>query len=80
MRRITDAHQVGADFVTLSPVPAYPKPPSAAHLGWSVLRVIAQAAMPVYLLGGMTADHLEKSPAIGAPRHRRISGYGLGRG
>lgn len=69
------AHQVGADFVTLSPVLPTQSHPGAAHLGWErAEELIAQAAMPVYLLGGMTADHLEKARAIGAQGIAGISG------
>ena len=69
------AHEVGADFVTLSPVMPTRSHPGAAHLGWErAEELIAQATMPVYLLGGMTADHLEKAQAIGAQGIAGISG------
>ncbi|MEH6498026.1 MAG: thiamine phosphate synthase [Pseudoalteromonas distincta] len=69
------AHQVGADFVTLSPVMPTRSHPDAAHLGWErAEELIAQATMPVYLLGGMTAGDLDKASAIGAQGIAGISG------
>jgi thiamine monophosphate synthase len=69
------AHEVGADFVTLSPVLPTQSHPGAAHLGWErAEELIAQAAMPVYLLGGRTTDHLETARSIGAQGIAGISG------
>lgn len=69
------AHQIGADFVTLSPVMPTRSHPGAAHLGWErAEELIAQATMPVYLLGGMTAGDLDKASAIGAQGIAGISG------
>lgn len=64
------AARAGADFVTLSPVLPTLSHPGAPTLGWEKFDALAaQAAMPVYALGGMTRAHLDV-----ARRHRA---YGI---
>ncbi|KWF60011.1 thiamine phosphate synthase [Burkholderia pseudomultivorans] len=64
------AARAGADFVTLSPVLPTLSHPGAPTLGWAQLGAwAAQAAMPVYALGGMTPAHLDDA--------RRHHAYGI---
>ncbi|KWF22020.1 thiamine phosphate synthase [Burkholderia pseudomultivorans] len=64
------AARAGADFVTLSPVLPTLSHPGAPTLGWAQFDAwAAQAAMPVYALGGMTPAHLDDA--------RRHHAYGI---
>ncbi|HEF5784429.1 thiamine-phosphate phosphorylase [Burkholderia multivorans] len=64
------AARAGADFVTLSPVLPTLSHPGAPTLGWAQFGTwAAQAAMPVYALGGMTHAHLDEA--------RRHHAYGI---
>ncbi|MET3619048.1 thiamine phosphate synthase [Burkholderia ambifaria] len=61
------AARAGVDFVTLSPVLPTLSHPGAPTLGWTRFAVLAaQAAMPVYALGGMTRAHLDDARRHGA--------------
>ncbi|HDS1735678.1 Nudix family hydrolase [Pseudomonas sp. BP8] len=61
------AEQMGVDFVTLSPVQATQTHPEALPLGWDEAeRLIASAGRPVFLLGGVAADHRERAWQVGA--------------
>ncbi|KAA0694936.1 8-oxo-dGTP diphosphatase MutT [Halopseudomonas laoshanensis] len=69
------ANDIGADFVTLSPVLPTQSHPGAAHLGWDrAAELAAMANMPVYLLGGLSLDDLERAQEIGAQGIAGISG------
>ncbi|MGB0134071.1 Nudix family hydrolase [Dokdonella sp.] len=51
---ISHAAAIGADFVTLSPIEPTASHPGSVSLGWQrASALIAQAPMPVYVLGGM---------------------------
>ncbi len=51
------AQQLGVDYALLSPVLATASHPDAATLGWPEFNALAASAtLPVYALGGMTAD------------------------
>ncbi|AOJ15343.1 thiamine phosphate synthase [Burkholderia vietnamiensis] len=70
------AARVGADFVTLSPVLPTLSHPGAPTLGWSAFAALAaQAAMPVYALGGMTRAHLDDARRHGAYGVAGIRGF-----
>ncbi|WP_322022584.1 thiamine phosphate synthase [Burkholderia sp. BCC1977] len=61
------AARAGVDFVTLSPVLPTLSHPGAPTLGWAQFAALAaQAAMPVYALGGMTRAHLDDARRHGA--------------
>ena len=61
------AAALGADFATLSPVNATASHPGAAPLGWQrFARLVADACLPVYALGGVGPDDLERARAAGA--------------
>ncbi|CAM4003527.1 putative thiamine-phosphate synthase 2 [Pseudomonas reidholzensis] len=61
------AEQMGVDFFTLSPVQATQTHPEAVPLGWEEAeRLIETASRPVFLLGGVGADHRERAWQVGA--------------
>jgi 8-oxo-dGTP diphosphatase len=61
------AATLDADFATLSPVCATASHPDAEPLGWKRLADwIADARLPVYALGGVGPDDLERAHAAGA--------------
>ena len=64
---LAHAARIGADFVTLSPVAATTSHPHAQPIGWEIAaRWIAEAALPVYVLGGMREDDIVHAHAVGA--------------
>ncbi|VBB16272.1 thiamine phosphate synthase [Burkholderia stabilis] len=70
------AARAGADFVTLSPVLPTLSHPGAPTLGWTRFDALAaQAAMPVYALGGMTHAHLDDARRHGAYGVAGIRGF-----
>ncbi|HHT8994050.1 MULTISPECIES: thiamine phosphate synthase [Burkholderia] len=70
------AAQAGADFVTLSPVLPTLSHPGAPTLGWTRFDMLAaQAAMPVFALGGMTRAHLDDARRHGAYGIAGIRGF-----
>ena len=69
------AQQLGCDFVVLSPLAATASHPSAKPLGWTVFADwVRQAGQPVYALGGMRLEDVEKAKAAGAQGIAGISG------
>ena len=70
------AARAGADFVTLSPVLPTLSHPGAPTLGWARLGALAaEAAMPVFALGGMTRTHLDEARRHGAYGIAGIRGF-----
>ncbi|RQR37168.1 MULTISPECIES: thiamine phosphate synthase [unclassified Burkholderia] len=70
------AARAGVDFVTLSPVLPTLSHPGAPTLGWTQFAALAaQAAMPVYALGGMTRAHLDDARRHGAYGVAGIRGF-----
>ncbi|MFT6463633.1 8-oxo-dGTP diphosphatase MutT [Halopseudomonas sp.] len=69
------ANDIGADFVTLSPLRPTQSHSGAAHLGWErAAELVAMTNMPVYLLGGLSPDDLDRAQGIGAQGIAGISG------
>jgi 8-oxo-dGTP diphosphatase len=61
------AEELGLDFVALGPVLDTPSHPDAKTLGWDGFASLASgAALPVYAIGGMRPDLLEKARTLGA--------------
>lgn len=61
------ANNLGFDFVVLSPVLPTRSHPGATHLGWQSFALItANSAIPVYALGGLCCDDMEKAWQHGA--------------
>lgn len=61
------AARIGADFATLAPVLPTASHPGASTLGWDAARaLIAQAHLPVYVLGGLHPADIATARAGGA--------------
>jgi len=61
------ANDLGLDFVVLSPVLPTRSHPDAASLGWEAFATMAEnSAIPVYALGGLSCDDMEKAWQHGA--------------
>ncbi len=61
------AARLGADFATLSPVNPTASHPEAAPLGWErFAQLVADARLPIYALGGVVPDDLDRARAAGA--------------
>ena len=61
------AAKIGADFATLSPVCATASHPGAEPIGWDrFAQLVADARLPVYALGGVGPDDLQRACAAGA--------------
>jgi 8-oxo-dGTP diphosphatase len=61
------AQRIGADFATLAPVAPTPTHADTAPLGWEAFAaLVADAAIPVYALGGMRTDDIDRARARGA--------------
>jgi 8-oxo-dGTP diphosphatase len=61
------AARLGADFATLSPVNPTASHPEATPLGWErFAQLVADARLPVYALGGVGPDDLQRARAAGA--------------
>lgn len=71
------AANLGADFATLSPVCATASHPDAAPLGWRrFAQLVAGARLPVYALGGVGPDDLDRARAAGAQGVAGIRAFG----
>ena len=61
------AVRLGADFATLAPVCATASHPGAMALGWERFAALAaDAQLPVYALGGVGPDDLQRARDAGA--------------
>jgi 8-oxo-dGTP diphosphatase len=61
------AAALGADFATLSPVHPTTSHPDATPLGWErFAQIVTDARLPVYALGGVGPDDLERARVAGA--------------
>lgn len=64
---LAQAERVGVDFVTLSPVAATPSHQGQPGMGWEVFAArVAEAHVPVFALGGLGADDVERAWRAGA--------------
>lgn len=74
------ATQLGADFVTLSPLQATQSHPEAQSLGWSYASELLRSFnQPAYLLGGVGPQHLEQAWQAGAQGVAGIRAFWPGR-
>lgn len=75
-QELARAHYLGVDFIVVSPVLSTPSHPAAIPLGWQGLkRLINEAAMPVYALGGMSRQDLATAFQAGAQGVAGISNF-----
>lgn len=76
LEALQKAQDIGADFAMLSPVQATSSHPGVTPLGWqSFADIVARTNIPVYALGGMTADMLEMAWGYGAQGVAGISSW-----
>lgn len=69
------AEDVGVDFVTLSPVLPTRSHPGEPDIGWErAAELVGLTNLPVYLLGGLSADDLRRAFGAGAQGIAGISG------
>jgi 8-oxo-dGTP diphosphatase len=74
--QLARAEALGADFAVLSPVLPTQSHPGAPYLGWDRFAALVEAArIPVYALGGMTADMIETAWRHGAQGVAGIRGF-----
>ncbi|HEV7820607.1 MAG TPA: Nudix family hydrolase, partial [Burkholderiales bacterium] len=60
------ARELNLDFVVIGPLAATPSHPHATLLGWTEFcRLIADYPLPVYALGGLRADDLDRAQQCG---------------
>jgi 8-oxo-dGTP diphosphatase len=64
---LAHATRIGADFATLSPVYETPGHPPSPALGWErFAELVAEAALPVFALGGLEYDDIDAARMSGA--------------
>ena len=67
MKEVMQAEKILVDYVSLSPINKTLSHPETEPLGWErASQIISQCQIPVYLLGGMEKDFMEKALIIGA--------------
>jgi 8-oxo-dGTP diphosphatase len=61
------AEHIGCDFAVLGPVAATATHPGVAPLGWSGFAALREVtSLPLYAIGGMTADDITDARSHGA--------------
>jgi 8-oxo-dGTP diphosphatase len=61
------AEKISVDYISLSPINETPSHPQTQILGWEkASEIIIQCKVPIYLLGGMDKDSMDKALSIGA--------------
>ena len=72
--QISQAHQLGVDFITLSPLLATSCHPESQGLGWKHFEsLLLESPVPVYGLGGLSAAHQPELLQRGAQGYAAIS-------
>lgn len=67
VQELGHAMAIGLDFVVLGPVKATATHPGATLLGWDGFRRIAESAsIPVYAIGGLVPEDMDRARAAGA--------------
>jgi len=70
------AQKLGADFVVISPVQATQTHPDTIPIGWDTAQeVVNKLNIPVYFLGGMTLNDLDKALKLGAQGIAGVSAF-----
>lgn len=70
------AQAMGADFVVISPVQATQTHPDTIPIGWdAAIEVVDKLNIPVYFLGGMTLNDLDKTLKLGAQGIAGVSAF-----
>jgi 8-oxo-dGTP diphosphatase len=67
MKEAKYAEAISVDYISLAPIEETPSHPNAAPLGWVVAKdIVSKSNLPVYLLGGMGKDSLDRALNINA--------------
>lgn len=67
LQQLQQAERLGLDFAVLAPVQVTTTHPDAQPLGWDVLSSwLDQINLPVYLMGGLRLDDLQRARLVGA--------------
>ena len=75
-QEVSIARQLAADFVVVGPVFPTPSHPEAQGIGWGGFeRVIVDAGLPAYALGGQSKDALAAARSAGAQGVAGIRGF-----
>ena len=70
------AQKIGADFVVISPVQATQTHPDTLPIGWDkAAEVVDKLNIPVYFLGGMGLEDLDKTHKLGAQGIAGVSAF-----
>jgi len=70
------AQKLGADFVVISPVQATQTHPDTIPIGWEIAKeVVNKLNIPVYFLGGMSLNDLDKTLKLGAQGIAGVSAF-----
>lgn len=66
-QELDHANKLRLDFAVLSPISKTPSHPESTPMGFSKMRdLVSNSAIPVYALGGMSIDQLQKLQSYGA--------------
>ena len=67
MKEAKYAETISVDYISLAPIEKTPSHPNATPLGWVVAKdIVSKSNLPVYLLGGMGKDSLDRALNINA--------------
>ena len=67
MKEAKYAEAISVDYISLAPIEETPSHPNATPLGWEVAKdIVSKSNLPVYLLGGMGKDSLDRALNINA--------------
>ncbi len=76
LKEALNAQEMGADFVVISPVQATQTHPDTIPLGWEAAKkVVDKLNIPVYFLGGMGLEDLDKTLKLGAQGIAGVSAF-----
>jgi 8-oxo-dGTP diphosphatase len=74
--QLSQASQIGVDFVVLGPVLPTATHPDASPLGWQRFsHLVESAGLPVFALGGLAESHLIRAKQAGAQGIAAIRGF-----
>jgi len=67
LAELQQAERLGVDFAVLAPVQETATHPGAKPLGWEAVRAFLEAVnIPVFLMGGLSRDDLDRALTVGA--------------
>lgn len=76
LRELKHAEHIGADFAVLAPVLATPTHPGVQPLGWeATANLITQVNLPVFALGGLGLEDMDRALHAGAQGVAGISAF-----